>query len=91
MKYRQEGVSQDHARPSVSHHGANRLPLLWSIAMDRAVGADWFFRTEGTLVQAGHGVVQQFPASPTEFLRFLMMVTTIDPNHGLDRFALSRA
>ena len=79
MEQAQHGMLREHARSGVAHHGFHLIATRALIAMNRAIGACGFFRTEAAALQPEPGVSEESFAfvAATD----LVMCAAIDPNH----------
>jgi len=84
VKQSQGGVPVQHARPTVAHHGADLLPHVRLVAVDRALGTSGLALLKGAPVQTGEGVVEKLSAVGAEFGCTLMLIAAVQPDHGLD-------
>ena len=60
------GMIEYHTRPGPSHDGANAFPHLRPIAVDGALLASGFVRSEAAAVQTAMGIEQEFLTLRTE-------------------------
>jgi hypothetical protein len=89
MKESENGVPQQHARPSVTHHPFDFVPHTWLITVNGAFGAHRFLALEPTPFQPGRSVIQQGAALPAPWAVTSMLPPAIAGDHGRDRLSFS--
>lgn len=85
MAHGHDGVDEEHARTDVAHHGADRLALRRSVAMDLAFTATRLRLPLRTPLNPGTGILQQIFAFAAEApIPMSVMLPAKNHNHRLD-------